>query len=56
MKIDTQFPSSKLTKSMAAHFLSAHTENLTKIQPCELMFSVRLSTPDLLANPQAGAE
>jgi hypothetical protein len=23
------FPSSKLTKSMDAHFLSAHTENLT---------------------------
>ena len=44
MKTDTKFPSSKLTKSMDAHFLSAHTENLTWIQPCELTFSVRLST------------
>jgi len=44
MKIDTQLPSSKLTKSMDAHFLSAHKENLTRIQPCELTFFVRLST------------
>lgn len=44
MKIVTQLPSSKLTKSMDAHLLSAHTENLTWIQPCELTFFVRFST------------
>jgi hypothetical protein len=55
MKIDTQLPSSKLTKSRDAHFLLAHKENLTQIQPCELTFL--LGCPlDLLANPRAGAK
>jgi hypothetical protein len=55
MKTDTQLPSSKLTKSMDAHFLSVHKENLTRIQPCELTFL--LGCPlDLLANPRAGAK